>query len=323
MSDTYLTDMGFIPETFKNYVDGEVYKKSSFLASPAVVDAQVDLAPIYGSTVTLPAWNALSGEDDVASASAPTINALSSSFQVAPILNRRKVYGVNDLVTYFSGSDPFRNIGTKFGEFWAQKMDEVLVASCLGAAAGIDALAAGSVINDISGGTGAAAVISANSLIDTEALMGEYMNDLAMLVVHPSVLAVLRKQNLILPQALSTSDGTKVFNYYGDLLVVTSNTAGMSAGGGVYNSIVVAKGAFGHADGTNPAHLLEHFREIAAGDQFASSRRYVLHPMGAKFTGTPAGATATNAELATAGNWSLGVASNVGFKARVLKSKIA
>jgi hypothetical protein len=33
---------------------------------------------------------------------------------------------------------------------------------------------------------------------------------------------------------------------------------------------------------------------------------YIFHPVGASFTGTPAGDTATNAELATTGNWALG-----------------
>ena len=320
MANTYLSDLGFVPETFKLYVDGEVLKKSDFLGSAAVVDAQIDLAPQFGKTVTLPAYDPLSGADEVHSATAPTINALTTSEQVAPILNRRKVYGSNDLVSYFTGVDPFRNAGNKFAEYWANRMDITLVASALGAAAGIDAVSAGSVINDISGGAGAAAVISASALIDTQTLMGEWMPELAMIVVHPQVLGVLRKQNLT--QMVPNSEGTRLIEYYGDLRIVASSTAGLSAGGGVYNTLLVANGAFGYADGTKPEHVLEYDRQISHADTWGSMRRYVIHPYGAKFIGSPAGATASNTELAGDGNWTLGAETVDGFRVRVLKHKI-
>lgn len=321
MANTYLTDLGFVPETFKAYVDGEVAKKSNFLQSEAVVDAAVDLAPIFGKTVTLPSWDGLSGSDELHSASAPNVNALSTSEEVAPILMRRKVFGSNDLVSAFTASNPFQNIGNKFAQYWAQRMDEVLVKSALGAAAGIDALDAGSIINDISAETGAAAVISASAIIDTQALGGEHFGDYKMIVMHSQTLAALRKQNLI--TNVPNSDGTKVFAYYGDCRVVVSDTAGMDAGSGVYNTLLVAPGAFGYADGTNPLHVLEADREIAHADVVGTTKRYVMHPRGAKFIGTPAGATASNAELATAGNWTLGVSDPQLFGIRVIKAKVA
>lgn len=321
MANTYLTDLGFVPETFKLYVDGQLLKKSDFLGSGAVVDAQVDLDPQFGKTVTLPSYDPLSGADELHSATAPTVNSLSTSEEVAPILNRRKVYGSNDLVAYFTGVDPFRNAGNKFAEYWAQRMDEVLVQSALGAAAGIDSLSAGSVILDISGKTGAAAVISADAIIDVQSLMGENASDLEFIVMHPKALAALRKQNLVVQ--IPNAEGTKVFNYYGDLRIVVSETAGMDAGSGVYNSFIVGRGAFGYADGTKAQHVLEYDRQISHADVYGSMRRYVIHPYGAKFTGSPAGATASNAELGTAGNWTLGAYNAKGFKVRVLKHKVA
>lgn len=321
MSNTYLTNLDFVPETFKQYVDGRILKLSNFLGSEAVVNAQIDLAPIYGNTVTLPSFDPLSGADEVHSATAPTAANLTTSADVAAILNRRKVFGSNDLVQYFTGADPFRNAGDKFAQYWAERMDETLVSTTLGAAGGIDS--SGTVINNISGGVGAAAIISAEAIIDTQALMGEFMNDLSCIVVHPKVLAVLRKQNLV--QMIPNSDGTKVFPYYGDLRIVVSSTAGLAAAGDVYNTILVGNGAFGYADGTKPEHVLEYNREISHADVYGSMRRYVLHPYGAKFgaVSVPAGATATNAELADSDNWSLGAADVNQFKIRILRSKIA
>lgn len=321
MANTYLTNLDFVPETFKAYVDGETAKQSNFLQSEAVADAGVDLKPIFGNTVTLPMWDALSGADELKSATAPTANALSTSMEVAPILERRKVFGSNDLVASFAGANPFQTIGQKFAKYWAERMDEVLVASALGSAAGIDALSAGSVVLDISAGVGAAAVIDADVIIDAQALGGERFTSYKMIVMHSKTLAALRKQNLI--TNVPNSDGTRVFAYYGDCRVVVSDTAGMDAGAGVYNTLLVAPGAFGMADGTNPLHVLEADREISHADVVGSSKRYVLAPRGAKFIGTPAGATASNVELATAGNWTLGVADQKLFGVRVIKHKVA
>lgn len=321
MANTYLNDLGFVPETFKLYVDGQVLKKSAFLQSEAVVNAQVDLAPMFGKTVTLPSYDPLSGADEIYSATAPTAANLTTSEEVAPILTRRKVFGSNDVVAYFTGVDPSRNAGNKFAQYWAERMDEVLVKSALGAAAGVDALSAGTVINDISGGSGAAAVIDAEAIIDTQSLMGEFLNDLAVIVMHSKTLAALRKQNLVTD--IPNSDGTRTFPFYGDMRIVVSDTAGMDAGSGIYNTLLVGRGAFGYADGTKPEHVLEYDRQISHADVYGSSRRYVMHPYGAKFVGTPAGSGATNAELATAGNWTLGAQNTNGFRIRVLKAKVS
>lgn len=318
MANTLLTDLSFVPSTFADYVQGEIYKKSNFLNSGAVFSTDI-VFPQYGNTVTLPAFDALSGADEEKGSTAPATNNLTGSAQVAPILNRVKKYGSVDLVRYNTGADPFRVIGDQFAGYWAQRMDEVAVTSVLGAAAGIDAdLGAGSIVNNISGGVGTAAVISASAIIDTQALMGEFAEDLAMMVVHPQVYAALRKANLV--QMIPDSTGTQMFAFYGDLRVVVSSTAGLDAGSGIYNTLLVANNAIAYADATPAEHVLELDRSIGFADEVASSRRFVLHTLGAKWKGS---AGNTNVELAKAANWDLGAASALGFKARVLKSKIA
>lgn len=313
MANTILTDLAFVPETFAGYVQGEIYKRSSFLNSGAVFATDL-VFPQYGTTVTLPAFDALSGADEEKGATAPTIDNITGSAQVAPILNRVKKYGSTDLVRYNTATDPFRTIGDEFAGYWAQRMDEVAVASILGAAFGIGATS----VNDISGVAGAGGVISAGSIIDTQALMGEFADELEMIVVHPQVYAALRKANLV--QMVPDSTGTQMFAFYGDLRVVVSSTAGLSAGSGNFNTLLVARNALAYADATPVEHVLEMDRNIGFADEVASSRRYVLHPVGGKWVGT---AGNTNAQLALAANWGLGVASVNGFKARVLRSKIA
>ena len=43
---------------------------------------------------------------------------------------------------------------------------------------------------------------------------------------------------------------------------------------------------------------------LASDDLLVNRRRFILHPRGVKWIGVPAGASPTNAELATAANWS-------------------
>lgn len=317
MANTILTDLAFVPETFADYVQGEVYKRSNFLNSGAVFATDV-VFPQYGSTVTLPSFDALSGADAEKANTAPAIDNLTGSAQVAPVLNRVKKFGSNDLVRYMTAADPFRSIGDQFASFWAQRMDVVAVASAIGAAEGIQANSSGDTVLDISGGAGAAAIISAGAIIDAQASMGEFAQDLEFLVVHPKVLAVLRKNNLV--QMIPDATGTRMIAFYGDLRIVVSDTAGLDAGGGTYKTLLVGRNALAYADATPAEHVLEVDRIIGFSDEVASSRRYVMHPLGAKWVGTMGN---TTPQLGLAVNWELGAASDKAFKIRQITHLIA
>jgi hypothetical protein len=51
--------------------------------------------------------------------------------------------------------------------------------------------------NDISGGAGAAAVISGDAILDTKQLLGDTADQLTALAMHSAVYTTLQKQNLI------------------------------------------------------------------------------------------------------------------------------
>ena len=73
----------------------------------------------------------------------------------------------------------------------------------------------------------------------------------------------------------------------------------------VYTTYLFARGSIGRGEGTPVAlTLAETDRDSLAGDDFVINRwALVMHPMGVKWKGIPAGATPTNAELATGSNW--------------------
>lgn len=315
MATTSITDLAYVPEVFNEYVVAQVAKKSAFFRSGAVVQSDL-LVPLYGDKVVVPAWDGLTGTANVLSdASCQTPSALTSTKQLGAILERGKVWSVNGLASSFAGSNPLDAVGGQVSDFWARDIDAALVSSAIGA---VNALGTG-VLNDISGGAGNAAIISASSIIQTRALAGEFMNDFNMLVVHPDVYALLVAQNLT--QMIPNSQGQFIETYMGMEIIVSSTLAPAS---GVYNTLIVRSGAFGYAENTDPAKVLEFDRDIKCNDDLMSvQKRYVIHPMAASFTGTPAGATASNAELATTGNWALGAASKLQFGVRALRHKIA
>lgn len=316
MAATILTDVAYVPEVFAGYVMEEVKKKSSFYNSGAVVDSNV-LVPLYGNKIHLPAWNGLSGSAEVLNDTAClTSTALTSHDQIAAILERGKIWGVNGLVSSFTGSNPLDGLANQISSFWAREIDLAAIRSATGAATGITSDGTQMVLN-ISGNTGAAGVFSAQAVIATRALAGEYMNDFDILVVHSAVYALLQTQQLI--DFIPTADGKIVQTFMGMRVIINDN---LTQTGGVYDSLVVRNGAFGYAENTDPRKAVEEGRDIKCNEDFISiQKRFVIHPFGGSFVGTPAGDTASNTELAAGANWDLAGDKN-NFGVRVLKARI-
>lgn len=316
MATTTIADMAYIPEVFNGYVTNIVETKSTLFSSDAVryVDAMV---PLYGREIHLPAWNTLAGGANVLSDTVcQTSTALTSYDTKAPILERGKVFSVNGLVSSFAGANPFDRLGGEVGAFWAKELDTAAINAALGASAGIQADGT-NVVLDITAASGAASKITAAGIIQARALAGEYMNDFDILVLSPAVYASLQTQDLT--QFIPNSQGQLIETFMGMRVIMSSVLPVVS---GNYTSLLVRSGAFGYAENTDPRKAVEFDRDVKCNDDIMSvQKRFVVHPWGATFDGSIAGATATNAELATASKWSLaGPVENFGI--RVLKSKI-
>ena len=80
---------------------------------------------------------------------------------------------------------------------------------------------------------------------------------------------------------------------------------GVEVSGSAYTTYVFANGAFSRGVGTLDADdATEIDRDsLKSEDVLINRRRYIMHPNGFKWTGSPSGSSPTNTELATAGNW--------------------
>lgn len=244
-----------------------------------------------GTTFKVPFFPDLSGDssvlDDVSGLGA---DALTPQQQIGSIQFRGKGFKASDLAAAASGSDPVGAIQSGLLRYWDKQFNAMMVAS----AKGILASSGCPVLNDQS-----ASGISDSFIVDTLALVGETQNDFVAVAMHPAIYASLRKSDLI--DTIQPSQGEPFQTYMG-LRVILDNT--LAAAGSVYTTIFFKRGSF--VFGENPAGItpIEVDRDAAKGIDFIySRRRFILHPQGWSWTGTPSGVSPTNVELAVGTNW--------------------
>lgn len=288
-----------VPEVFNPYVIQRSMELSALVQSGIISnDAALDaLATSGGKLINMPYWNDLTGDDEnLSDTSALTPGKITAGQDVAVLLMRGKAWQTNDLAKALSGDDPMRAIADLVAGFWARKRQTAL----LNILAGVfgSATMAGNV-HDISAASGAD-TFTGERFIDACQKLGDAKDQLSGVVMHSAVQASLAKQNLI--SVLKDSEGAPtVPTYMGKRVIVDD---GCPVATGVYTTYIFGQGAIGLGNGAAPVPT-ETDRDSLAGDDILVNRQhFILHPRGVKFTASSvAGAAPTNAELATAANW--------------------
>ena len=161
-------------------------------------------------------------------------------------------------------------------------------------------------------------LIDSDMFIDTTAQLGEAKSLLSrgLMIVHSAIESALLKQDAI--TTVRDSDGQFVMNTYkGNIPLLVSDMlsrAGTTSGT-VYESYVFGPGVIGLGSKPQTSNVGDTASLLIKEDEATNDlsvydrRQFILHPTGAKWTGTPADANAgpTDPELATGGNWALGV----------------
>lgn len=302
MAITKLTDIAQFPVHISDYILQEAIETNAFFQSgivtravPAEVQAMLNAG---GDTVTFPFFNDLTGSGQILhEGDNLTIGNVTTGKGAAPVFERGEVWGSNDLVADFLGEDPMRLIANRVSAFWNRHYSKNLLAICSGAVGAVSA----NVLN-ISALEGAAAVIDGYSFIDAEHCLGDRRKKLKAVAMHSKVVAALRKQGLI--EYRTESEGVaEKFAYYGDLRVIEDDI--MTATADVYTTYLFAEGSVMFANGTvKTPEEVERNALIDGGQEYLVSRkRWMSAISGVSWKGTPAKKTASDAELATIGNW--------------------
>ena len=299
-----------VPSVFNPYVRQRTMEQSALFQSGILsTGAEFDeLASVGARTVNMPFWNDLTGADEVLSDSAAlTPGKIVADQDIAVILRRGRAWSVNDLAANIAGDDPMRAIADLVAAWWARQLQATLIQSLTGVflAASMNGNAHNIQPSDPTI-TADAHRFTATNFIDAVQRLGDAKEQLTAIAIHSQTEAALARANLItfVPPSEQQA-GMKQFMGR-DIIVDDSLPVTTVAGGINTTSYIFGTGAIAYGDG-NPVGFVptETERSALAGDDRLISRKtYVLHPRGVRFTSAAvAGASPTNAELATATNW--------------------
>jgi hypothetical protein len=287
------------PDVWNQYGAARTAALSAFWESGIVAGMDGITLPNGGGTINMPYFGDLTGDaENLSDSDALTPGNISAGKQVAVIIGRGRAWGANDLAAVFAGADPAAAILDRIAGYWARQMQTELI----GLLGGVFAAASMSgLISDISAGASEAVrTFNAEMFIDACQLLGDAKSSVSAVAMHSATEAYLAKAQLI---AYETTAGKsdRVPYYLGKRVIVDD---GLPVSSGTYTSYIFGGGAIGYAEGVIGEQDLENDRDILAGENvFTMRRRFILHPRGVKWQGTPAGDFPSRAELATGTNW--------------------
>jgi hypothetical protein len=299
----------------------------SIFNSGAVAKGTVfdDLATGGGVVVNLPFFKDITDQADEIQIedTGPTTLGIPTGLMKAPIMNRVTKNAVTALATQVSGATPrpMEEVALQLVARRLKQRNATLVALLRGAFGTIGAAGVGSLLSsklESFDETGLDATndqtMNADLFIRGKALMGELADELASgaWFVHPNVLATLEiaDKNSFMPGVISGLPFT-VRTYRGVPIFTSSLLVRAGTGTGfVYDSYLIGKGVIAYGDKPQSSGIdvasLQYFPDPDANNERIYDRtRFLMHLNGMKYNGTPAGQSATNAELAVAADWSL------------------
>lgn len=273
-----------------------------------------EIASGGGTKANVPRFREPNVADEIQVAStAPTANNITASTMVAPILNRVLSMGADALAGAVSDSDPIGYIGQVIG-INRLRNREVTLLNILRGFMGT-AAAANSENNFVEDEDDQTAGHLIDSIMFNDAVgrMGENVSNLTQgaMVCHSRIHTALKNQDDI--EFIRDSQGNIILTTYkgiplfiNDLLIRAGSTSGS-----VFDTYVFAPGSVGFGEKPQ-SNLIGDVASLTRDEDAATNdirifdrTRTVLHPSGAIFGGTPAGNSATNAELATTASYTL------------------
>jgi Major capsid protein 13-like len=297
MPATKLSDM-VIPQGWADYVIEQTAVKSALWTSGLVEsDERFNNACNSGGSVTnMPMFKSLTGRSELLSDITPlAVNKITTANEKAIVHQRGRLWGASQLSGSMAGIDPLGAIGSLIADWWGREFNTLVIQTLEGAFA--SATMATSVNNQ---GTVA---ITPQIVLDSIALLGDAADKLATMFVHSYTYFALQKLNLITFRRFS-EQGEEIPYYLGKRVIVDDSCPYTGAGGTV-TSYFAAEGAIAYGEASPDKSPVETDRDIGLGEDYLASRRkFILHPRGVSFIGTPAGVSPSDAEMQLGTNWS-------------------
>lgn len=298
MAKTLITDI-LTPDVWREYGINRTAELSALWMAGIVANVPDIVLPNGGGTINLPFFNDLTGDTEVLSdTGALSVGNITTAKDVAVVVGRGRAFSVNDLAAVFSGADPAQAIIDLLAGYWARQQQIELIKTLEGA---FGAASMSGNVHDVSaGGSAAARMFNATNFIDAAQKLGDAKGQIVGVAMHSATEAALAKENLIVYETVADKSDRVPF-YMGKRVIVDD---GLPVSTGTYTSYLFGPGAVGYSEAPIGPSELETDRDILAGDTvLAMRKRFILHPRGIKWVGTPAGDFPSRTEMATGTNW--------------------
>ncbi|MCF6464196.1 major capsid protein [Clostridium sp. Cult1] len=294
------------PEVFTPYVIQRTMELSALINS-GIVEHNAEFDALAGgpnTTVNMPYWNDLTGDSEVMKDDgALTPGKIGSNKDVAVKHGRARAWGANGLSALLSGDDPMGAIADLVAAYWARDMQKILLATLDGV------FASDSMVDkvlDISGELDDAALLTPESFVDANQLMGDAKDLLTGVMMHSAIEAYLAKMQLI--EYEETKDKNIRIPYFMNKRVIVDDGMPFDTATKTGTMYLFGNGAIALGNGSHPRIIeTETDRDTlsSSGEDFLINRKiFILHPRGIKWTDTSkADVFPTNAEIGTGTNW--------------------
>lgn len=323
---TSISDL-WVPPVWVKGLNEQVRVTPSLINSGLCVrNAQMDaFATGAGTVVTLPYFRDITDQADGIQVenTAPTKQTIGSGKQYATILNRETANDATALAAQVSGEKPVDEILAQLAVRRTKQRQTTLLnilrglfhnASAPAAATGALYQNRSDYFLEAGASPAAAQLIDSTKVITSIAKLGDLRDVVqgGVIVMHPNIEAALLVADATSFKELSISPGLSLRTYKGlrvytsQLLVRAGTTSGL-----VFDTYIAAPGtvAWGEkaqaGDSIDVASLSffeDRDKNVA---NIYDRTRFLMHVNGTKWVGTPAGQSATNAELAVNTNWGL------------------
>lgn len=289
--------------------------ESGIVARNGLLDS---LASGPGKVSELPYWNDLDGSvevnyssDDPLSLATP--QKITQGEQIARKAFVNQGWQAADLASELAmGGTAMEAVRAKTDRYFQRQWQRRLVAATNGVLADNVANDSGDMVIDVGSqsiaGQTSSTLFNRDAFTEAAYTMGDAATDLSAIAVHSAVMQQMVKNDDIV--YIPDSMGRLTIPTYMGLRVIVDDGLTVTAGttdGFIYTSVLFGSGAFGYGVGS-PEVPVEVEREAAQGDGGGIEtlwvrNTWILHPFGFQQTGTPAGVSFTQAELALAAQW--------------------
>lgn len=294
------------PEVFTPYVVKTTMEKSELIQSGiAENDGEFDeLASGPNTLIHMPFWNDLTGEVEVMDDTGKTVpGKLTAGKDIARKLAFVKSFGANALAGHLASDDPMRVIADRFADYWNRTYQSILISTLDGVFAA-DSMA--EKVHDVTGEVGEKAILTSDTFLDAQQLMGDAKELLTGVMMHSEVENHLVKRDEI--ETIRDSEGNVVMRTYKGKQVIVDDAMAYDPVTKAGEMYIFGKGAIAWGNGSDPlireTEIVREGMSLAGEDILINRKLSILHPRGVKFTeASVAGTFPTLDELEEATNW--------------------